>query len=110
MKQIFTAILVLSFSITVYAASFDCKKAISKDEKTICADRVLSEKDVEMATTYRLLSGLFAMGVRDDMKDAQQLWLSERKKCGSNKVCLRNTYEARLKALNQLYEGINKPI
>ncbi|SDO43932.1 lysozyme inhibitor LprI family protein [Pseudomonas jinjuensis] len=92
------------------AASFDCSKALRADEKAICADRHLSEQDVEMATTYRLLSGLFAMGVRGDMQDAQQAWLKQRRACGADRACLEKRYRQRLGALQKLYDGIDKPL
>ena len=92
------------------AASFDCKKAHHADEKAICADRQLSELDVQMATTYRLLSGLFAMGMRGNMGDAQLAWLEQRRACGANKACLKQRYQERLAALQKIYDGIDKPI
>ena len=92
------------------AASFDCKQARHADEKAICADRQLSELDVQMATTYRLLSGLFAMGVRGDMGDAQLAWLDERRACGASRVCLKQRYQERLAALQKIYDKIDKPL
>ncbi|MEG7361319.1 hypothetical protein V5264_16685 [Pseudomonas citronellolis] len=92
------------------AASFDCKKARHADEKAICADRQLSELDVQMATTYRLLSGLFAMGMRGNMGDAQLAWLDQRRACGRDKACLKQRYQERLDALQKIYDGIDKPL
>lgn len=94
----------------VLAASFDCKKAKQADEKTICADRLLSELDVQVATTYRLLRGLFAMGMRGNLGDSQLAWLEQRRACGANKACLKQRYQERLDALQKVYEGIDKPI
>lgn len=92
------------------AASFDCKKAKQADEKAICADRQLSEMDVQVATTYRLLRGLFAMGMRGNLGDSQLAWLEQRRACGANKVCLKQRYQERLDALQKVYDGIEKPI
>lgn len=92
------------------AASFDCRKASHADEKAICADRQLSELDVQMATTYRLLSGLFAMGARGAMGDAQLTWLDQRRACGADKACLKQRYRERLGALQKIYDGIKKPL
>ena len=92
------------------AASFDCRKAAHPDEKAVCADRSLNDMDVELATTYRLLGGLFAMGVRGEMQDAQDDWLAKRRQCKSDKACLRNVYRQRLEELKRLYEKIDKPI
>ena len=92
------------------AASFDCKKVHHADEKAVCADRQLSELDVQMATTYRLLSGLFAMGTRSNMGDAQLAWLDQRRACGADKACLKKRYQERLDALQKVYDGISKPL
>lgn len=92
------------------AASFDCTKVRQPDEKAICADRQLSELDVQMATTYRLLRGLFAMGMRGNLGDSQLAWLEQRRACGANKACLKRRYQERLAALQKVYDGIDKPI
>ena len=94
----------------VQAASFDCAKAISADEKAICASRTLSDKDVEMATKYQFLRGLFAMGVRGEMQDQQQRWLEQRKLCGSDANCLAGSYQTRIAELDDIYQHINKPL
>ncbi len=92
------------------AASFDCGKARLSDEIAICADRSLNDKDVELATKYKLLSGLFAMGVRGTMQDEQRAWLRQRRQCGRNVECLKQRYNERLGELDRVYEGIQKPL
>jgi hypothetical protein len=39
----------------VQAASFDCAKAQTDDEKAICSDRALNDQDVEMSVLYTQL-------------------------------------------------------
>lgn len=92
------------------AASFDCDKALGLDEKAICANRSLSDKDVEMVTKYQFLRGLFAMGTRGEMQDRQQSWLAQRKQCGSNVDCLWQSYQTRIAELDDMYQHINKPL
>ncbi|NLU15211.1 lysozyme inhibitor LprI family protein [Serratia liquefaciens] len=104
---LFTALLSVP---AVQAASFDCAKAVSADEKAICASRTLSDKDVEMATKYQFLQGLFAMGVRGEMQDQQQRWLEQRKLCGSDANCLVASYQTRIAELDDIYQHINKPL
>ncbi|QRY82452.1 DUF1311 domain-containing protein [Pseudomonas sp. PDNC002] len=105
------AVCVFAFTVLpASAASFDCKKAKQADEKAICADRQLSEMDVQVATTYRLLRGLFAMGMRGNLGDSQLAWLEQRRACGANKACLKQRYQERLDALQKVYDGIEKPI
>jgi uncharacterized protein len=57
------------------AASFGCSKAEAADEKAVCADRQLSDEDVEMAALYTQLKPLLGMGARGDMEDEQTAWL-----------------------------------
>ncbi|BDH46241.1 hypothetical protein TUM12370_22850 [Salmonella enterica subsp. enterica serovar Choleraesuis] len=111
MKKFWLLAALLSAAATqAQAASFDCQKAKLPDEKAICAHRPLNDKDVEMATTYRLLKGLFAMGARGAMQDSQQEWLKQRQACKSNIVCLTKRYDERLQALQKIYDGIDRPL
>ncbi|AJZ89070.1 periplasmic protein [Klebsiella michiganensis] len=109
MKKILLLSLLIG-STTAGAASFDCAKASSPDEKAICANRALNDKDVEMATKYQFLKGLFAMGGQGAMQDQQQAWLKERKTCGANVACLTTQYNKRLSALDAIYAKIDKPL
>lgn len=93
------------------AASFNCGLPnLAPDERAICRTLDLNDMDVEMAVTYRLLSGLFAMGTRHNMQDAQREWLQSRQGCGGDVACLRASYRARLKSLRAIYDGIDRPI
>ena len=86
-----------------FAASFDCDRARLPDEKAICASRQLSEKDVEMAVRYQMLTGLVAMGTRGDMQDEQQAWLQSRRACGARRSCLLDAYQQRIAKLKDQY-------
>ncbi|EAA8368014.1 DUF1311 domain-containing protein [Salmonella enterica] len=94
----------------VNAASFDCQKAKAADEKTICAHLALNDKDVEMHTNYQFLKGLFAMGSRGALQDAQRSWLKQRQQCKTDAACLTKAYNERLKQLDALYDHIDKPL
>ncbi|WP_127104315.1 lysozyme inhibitor LprI family protein [Pararhodobacter zhoushanensis] len=95
----------------VQAASFDCTlTTLTPNEQVICQNRDLNDLDVEMATMYRLLSGLFAMGMRGAMHDDQSAWLHERMACGANAACIRDAYTRRIRALQAVYDGIDRPI
>lgn len=93
-----------------FTASFDCKKAMSSDEKTICADRTLNDLDVEMSVKYHFLRGLFAMGMAGNIGDEQREWLKARKYCGNRKACLYFHYKKRIKQLDAYYNAIEKPL
>lgn len=98
------------FPLVGHSASFDCQKATQLDEKAICADRSLNDMDVEMATKYQFLRGLFPMGTQGVMQDAQQIWLRNRQECGGDTACLTKSYERRLQQFDEIYAGINKPL
>ncbi|MGE0970935.1 lysozyme inhibitor LprI family protein [Klebsiella sp. WOUb02] len=109
MKRPILALILLS-PFAAGAASFDCQQARAADEKAICAHLSLNDKDVEMATKYQFLKGLFAMGGRGAIQDAQQSWLKQRQQCGGNLSCLTQAYDQRLKQLDEIYASINKPL
>jgi uncharacterized protein len=39
------------------------------------------------------------MGVRGNLQDQQRAWLADRAACGADRACIRNLYEARIRAL-----------
>lgn len=88
------------------AASFSCSGVSAPDEKAICADRELSEKDVRMATTYEMLRKVVLMGGRGALQDEQATWLQKRQQCGDNTVCLSHLYDDRIDELNDQYQHI----
>ncbi|MBQ0821475.1 lysozyme inhibitor LprI family protein [Microvirga terrae] len=90
------------------AASFDCAKARTPDEKAICADRGLNDQDVEMAVLYTQLKPLLGMGARGDMEDAQAAWLKRREACGEDRSCLSKAYEDRVLQLRNGFEALAK--
>ncbi len=99
------ALAVLAASNT-HAASFDCTKAKTADEKTICRNRSLSDADVKMATMFQMNTRLVMMGSRGNMQDRQRQWLSERNTCKGNFKCLTAAYDKRLKELQADFDGI----
>ncbi len=99
MKQLIYAayFLCILFATGSHAASFDCTKASTLVEKTICSDAKLSELDSQLMQSYKkaLASSPDASGV----KSAQREWLSGvRNKC-TDAACLNRVYTDRLKVL-----------
>lgn len=90
-------VFVCSFAVLpTHGASFDCAKAKSVVEKTICSDPVLSKLDEELDVAYK------AEIIIDDtsvITRQQSSWLNERNDCSTQK-CLKNLYTQRLKQLN----------
>ncbi|MBM7130714.1 lysozyme inhibitor LprI family protein [Dyella mobilis] len=82
-------------------ASFDCSKAASPVEKTICGSIQLASFDRSVAWSYKV--------ARDDAKSAgnsmtplttsQRAWLSKRDACGTDSACLLSAMKQRLDAL-----------
>jgi uncharacterized protein len=59
-----------------------------------------------MATLYAVATSLVAMGQRGDMLGAQRDFLQERENCGTRVACLTEKYDARIRALNGVIDGI----
>jgi uncharacterized protein len=95
MRVIFLTLILWAIfrSVPAYAASFDCVNARAADERAVCASRVLSEMDVEIAVRFETLSGLVAMGTRGNMGYEQKTFLSQRRRCGANNSCLTTLYQ-----------------
>ncbi|HVY19567.1 MAG TPA: hypothetical protein VHA70_05750 [Bauldia sp.] len=83
------------------AASFNCAKAKTPDEKAICASRALSELDVKMATLFGVRMKLpMLMGARGAAQDEQHQFLIDRGTCGADKACIGTVYQQRIDTLN----------
>lgn len=103
--------LALMLPASAEAASFNCDLTnLAPDEQVICHYRDINDMDVEMATMYRMLTGLFAMGMRGVMQDDQHAWLQGRMACGADADCIRNAYRQRIDALQATYDSIDRPI
>ncbi len=95
-------IALIAGAVPAAAASFDCGKARTADEKAICADRTLSDLDTQMATLYGVRMQIpMLMGARGAAQDEQRAWLTERAACGDDGTCLRQVYQQRIVELNQ---------
>ena len=88
------------------AASFDCRKARTADERAICANRDLNDQDVRVDQMYGITRRLVPMGGRDAIMDQQRAWLKARKACGGNQACLRRSYDRRLRELNTVMDRV----
>jgi len=77
-ENLFIIIVLLGlFSTQATAASFDCKKAASWVEKTVCSDPELSKLDEEMAKAYHdALASLSPEGQKE-IKQYQKKWLKD---------------------------------
>ena len=88
------------------AASFNCAKSRTLDEKTICAERSLNDQDVRMALMLDISRHFVAMGRRGQLDDEQTDWLRGRKACGANKQCLAAAYAHRIERLQDIIDEV----
>jgi len=95
-----------AFAMPAAAASFDCRKARTADEKAICADRALNDQDVRVDQLYGITRHLVPMGGRGAIMDDQRAWLADRHACGANRVCLARSYDRRLAELNRVMDRV----
>lgn len=101
MKRLLAAVALLSAMALPARAddpSFDCAKATSPVEKTICDDNhaELALRDGAMG---RILDALKSQGGHDAVLGQQQGWLEQRNACGTDADCLAKRYDERLKLL-----------
>ncbi|WP_027147603.1 lysozyme inhibitor LprI family protein [Methylobacter tundripaludum] len=95
-RPILVAIIIVAPSIAI-GASFNCLKAGTSVEKTICASKTLSSLDEQLAKAYK--SVILLSDHPDVDKSHQNEWLRNiRDKC-QNEACLKNAYERRLAQL-----------
>ncbi len=80
----------VSLSTPTLAAGFDCSRAATPSEITICADRDLGMLDIALNTLWAA-----APKSRQDRAD-QIAWLRDRNACLSDRVCLVQSYKNRL--------------
>jgi uncharacterized protein len=100
------AVMGASLAMPAAAASFDCRKARTTDEKAICANRDLNDQDVRVDQMYGVTRHLVPMGGRGAIMDDQRAWLQARKTCGANQACLRRSYDKRLGELNKVMDRV----
>jgi uncharacterized protein YecT (DUF1311 family) len=100
MRKLLTiaAVALLTFGPATANPSFDCAKATSAAEKTVCEVPDLQWSDRQLARFYQMAlkdSGYGRMGVMQ----SQRAFLVRRDACGTNIECLDNAYKAQFKAL-----------
>ncbi len=78
------------------AASFDCAKAASEAERTICSSKKLSWMDETLAETYE--QELSREDAAKSIRATQKAWLVARNQCGDS-TCLELKYEQRITEL-----------
>lgn len=78
------------------APSFDCAKASTPVEKSICADPLLSRLDRAMADNYSAMRNSdIGAEAREELKASQRQWAAARSSCSTTQ-CLADRYRARI--------------
>lgn len=85
---------------TSYAASFDCSKAKSPTEKTICSTTSLSDLDEILVLSFN--KAVAGSADAKALKTAQQAWLKTREACESDVDCITQAYTSRISDLMAL--------
>lgn len=84
------------------AASFDCAKAQTEVEKTICANVELTKLDEELAVAYK--AALKDQKQAEFVRQTQKLWMAERNYC-QDVDCLKTAYGDRISVLVKIKSG-----
>jgi uncharacterized protein YecT (DUF1311 family) len=80
-----------------FTPSFDCSKASNGQEKMVCADRDLSQLDVQMSQAYAKKREL--VSDKDAVKKEQLNWIKFSLRACSDKPCLIEAYKKRIAEL-----------
>ncbi len=88
------------------AVPIDCSKAVTPNERTICADPFLLQTDARLDTLYDVSTRFVAMGERGDLLDSQRAWVKERETCGTDRNCLRAAYAKRAAVFEAIIERV----
>jgi len=100
LKFLLLSIAMLSLQNQAWSASFDCSKAQSSIEKTVCADGELSQLDSKLSEAYQ--KTLKGSSDPDAIKAAQKDWLRNQRNTCKDQACLLVAYHGRLSALEAI--------
>ena len=100
------AVALLTHAIPAWSASFDCSKASTYVEETICDDVILSKLDERMAKAYFKAREIMNP---DAVKNDQISWIKLRNKCLSN-ICINVLYNQRLSELAKFDYEYTEPL
>lgn len=106
MKQIFIVLELLM--VASFGAGFDCKKAFTATEKTICQHKYLSLADEAMsdkfknatAILYYVENSKLTIPTLNKLKTTQRDFINQREFCGTNQECIYNKTLKRYKQID----------
>lgn len=91
--------LMLCLAPVCFAASFDCTKARSTSDKTICATPRLSKLDDALAIVYEEVSSKLPPISKKELWGNEGAWLAEVRKCENKVECIADEYSKRMAML-----------
>ncbi|GLS35733.1 hypothetical protein GCM10010869_13220 [Mesorhizobium tianshanense] len=83
----------------IHGPSFDCAKAATPAERTMCADQNLWAKDRAMNAIYFWIRNNVEADLRKRILAVQRGWLAIRNNCDADSQCLNSVYDQRLQEL-----------
>lgn len=83
-----------------FAASFDCAKAATPTEKTICADSALSSLDTKLQQAYKEATAAAAPSSKPTLLTEQRHWNRYVRDVCTEGACLTQAYNARIAVLS----------
>ncbi|MDH4121852.1 MAG: lysozyme inhibitor LprI family protein [Deltaproteobacteria bacterium] len=91
-----------------FQAGFDCEKASTPIENTLCHDRRLAQADKEMGGLFKEAKGKLSKDAVAGLVADQKQWVTQRNACMKGKEvnasCLRRSYAHRLAALEKIID------
>ncbi|KQZ77891.1 hypothetical protein ASD55_17765 [Rhodanobacter sp. Root561] len=84
-----------------YQAGFDCTKAQTPTETTICADPVLSALDADVSAQYRALAKQADASQKSALLSRQRTYLTVRGQCSDERSCIERLTRSRLQDLRE---------
>ena len=96
--QRYFSVALLLTSTLAYSASFDCSKASTLVEQSVCSNKQLSALDDTLSAAYT--NALKTSSNPNNIRERQRSWIqSERNSC-QNTTCLKSVYTSRLEELS----------
>jgi len=105
-------VVLLAVAPAIYSASFDCSKARTKIEKTICSDPKLSAADEQLAASYKTAianTGRALISAKDLQTD-QVAWLTLIQGRCDTAACLAGVYRDRIRTLQNNSNVSDAPV
>ena len=84
--------------------SFDCARASSPGETTVCQDNGLAALDLDMATQYRRSLATATPVQKQLLQTTRDRFLAYRDRC-PNRQCIANAYVGRMREIRDIMEG-----